>query len=112
MLTVDQQTITLLLLMFYGRVLGWVQADYYGSECHSHVKSCGLELMTPDLDCLGWGTRILVALVLEHVGLFILWLIRNQFADESPAVTSKKLVRETVCIVTGSTHHATFRGAK
>lgn len=58
--------------------------------------------MNPDFSCVDLSSRFLVALVLEHAALFIVFLVMDNISDTPATVRTsfqrkKELIRRAIC---------------
>lgn len=58
-------------------VLSTGELEWWLPDCHQRQRECDHNLMNPDFTCVSWGSRIAVALVLEHLGFFMIWCIHR-----------------------------------
>nr|CCA15322.1 transmembrane protein putative [Albugo laibachii Nc14] len=95
--------ITLILAVFV--VAGLICAS--SGELEVFVSSCAKKRrrefsMTPDFGCLRSSTRFLVALVMEHVALLVVYFLRDSISNTPISIRTsfqrkKELIRRAIC---------------
>lgn len=77
-------------------VIGTGQAEYWAeSYCERREERIEEAIMGPDLLCFSsWGIRLGIALALEHVGFFIIHLVRTNIDDRTPNLKGRLHVRD------------------
>lgn len=98
--------ITLILAVFV--VVGLIcvssgELEYFLTQCISLERFNGKDFsMNPDFKCVDLSSRFLVALVLEHAALLIVFLVFDNISD-TPAIVrtsfqrKKELIRRAIC---------------
>ncbi|KAF1330203.1 Transmembrane protein, partial [Globisporangium splendens] len=98
--------ITLILAVFV--VVGLIcvssgELEYFLTQCISLERFNGKDFsMTPDFNCVDLSSRSLVALVLEHAALLIVFLVFDNISDTPATVRTsfqrkKELIRRAIC---------------
>uniref|UniRef100_K3WKQ7 Anoctamin transmembrane domain-containing protein n=1 Tax=Globisporangium ultimum (strain ATCC 200006 / CBS 805.95 / DAOM BR144) TaxID=431595 RepID=K3WKQ7_GLOUD len=98
--------ITLILAVFV--VVGLIcvssgELEYFLTQCISLERFNGKDFsMNPDFNCVDLSSRFLVALVLEHAALLIVFLVFDNISDTPATVRTsfqrkKELIRRAIC---------------
>ncbi|RHY47365.1 hypothetical protein DYB30_002397 [Aphanomyces astaci] len=79
------------------------EVEYFVGDCLALDRFNGTDYsMTPELSCFGLSSRFLVALVLEHIGLLVIYLIMDNIEGTPESLRSsfqmkKELIRRAIC---------------
>ncbi|DAZ98888.1 TPA: hypothetical protein N0F65_002613 [Lagenidium giganteum] len=98
--------ITLILAVFV--VVGLIcvssgELEYFLNQCITLERFDGKDFsMNPDFSCLDISSRFLVALVLEHAALLIIYVLMDNISDTPSSVRTlfqrkKELIRRAIC---------------
>lgn len=98
--------VTLLLAVFM--VVGLIcvssgELEYFLTQCTALERFNGKDFrMNPDFSCVDLRSRFLVALVLEHVAILIVFLMMDNISDTPASVRTsfqrkKELIRRAIC---------------
>lgn len=98
--------ITLILAVFV--IVGLIcvssgELEYFLTQCISLERFNGKDFsMNPDFSCVDLSSRFLVALVLEHAALLIVFLVMDNISDTPATVRTsfqrkKELIRRAIC---------------
>ncbi|TYZ65049.1 hypothetical protein PybrP1_004501 [[Pythium] brassicae (nom. inval.)] len=98
--------ITLILAVFV--VVGLIcvssgELEYFLTQCTSLERFNGKDFsMNPDFSCVDLSSRFLVALVLEHAALLLVFLVMDNISDTPATVRTsfqrkKELIRRAIC---------------
>ncbi|ETW10264.1 hypothetical protein H310_00613 [Aphanomyces invadans] len=84
------------------------EVEYFVGDCLVLDRFNGSDYsMTPELSCFDLSSRFLVALVLEHIGLFVIYLIMDNVEGTPESLRSsfqmkKELIRRAICGQSGA----------